>query len=167
MGCVIKVTFLMSVIGSLQERASPSARLPCGEDRSSGPWAPLSPPRRPVRAGSGAGSVRAAVSGRESSLPLTQPFSLNCSVSRTCLTCCAVLPSDFTKRRDSGRRVEPYLTLPFPFPQGWIRRCLPSAGLPSLLLLPRATTAGGPQGHAMSATGQVRHRGVWSPFPGL
>ncbi|VCX38565.1 unnamed protein product [Gulo gulo] len=44
--------------------------------------------------------------------------------------------------------------------RGWIRRCLPSAGLPSLLLLPLAITAGGPQGHEMSATGQVRH--LWA-----
>lgn len=50
----------------------------------------------------------------------------------------------------------PHLTLLSSLTQGWIKLCLQSAGLQSLLLLPLAITAEGPQGHEMSATGRVR-----------
>ena len=42
--------------------------------------------------------------------------------------------------------------------QGWIKLCLQSAGLQLLLPLPLAITAEGPQGHEMSAIGQVSSR---------
>ena len=50
-----------------------------------------------------------------------------------------------------------HLTLLFPLTQGWIKLCRQSAGLQLLLPLPLAITAEGPQGHEMSAIGQVRH----------
>ena len=119
-------------------------------------------------------SLTAVVSGRESSparnaspfavgvrdvpWPSPSPHVLQLLV---CCSRCAgtqgpVPPDASTKCVSSGRQVKPYLTLLFPSTQGWTKRCLPSAGLPSLLLLPLAITAEGPQGHEMSAIGQVR-----------
>lgn len=58
---------------------------------------------------------------------------------------------------DSSYHVQPHLTLLFPLPQGWTKLCRQSAG-PRSLLPPPATTAEGPQGHEMSATGRVRYQ---------
>ena len=119
-------------------------------------------------------SLTVVVSGRESSpARVASPFAVGVrdvpwpSPSPhvlQLLVCCSrragaqgpVPPDASTKCVSSGRQVKPYLTLLFPSTQGWTKRCLPSAGLPSLLLLPLAITAEGPQGHEMSAIDQVR-----------
>lgn len=130
--------------------------MPCAGDRSSAPGAPLAPPRAGV---GGQGAVRRLYGCRvrarvdpspdRTLLPLLLRGQDVPDVLRRST-------KSFCQAEGLGPRVQPHLTLLFPFTQGWIRRCLPSAGRPSLLPLPRATTGGGPQGHAMSATGQVR-----------
>lgn len=66
--------------------------------------------------------------------------------------------ADSSHRRITAGACKPHLALLFPLTQGWIKLCLQSAGLPLLPPLPLAITVGGPQGHEMSAIGQVRLR---------